>query len=52
MLDRYKTIIEKEKGKIDRLEDFERHPLAYPMKKIHKAHFVLMNIECRYRNFE
>lgn len=46
MLDRYKSIIEKEKGKIHRLEDFERHPLAYPINKIHKAHFVLMNIEC------
>jgi small subunit ribosomal protein S6 len=46
MIDRYKNIIEKEKGKIHRLEDLERHPLAYPIKKIHKAHFVLMNIEC------
>lgn len=46
MLDRYKGIIEKEKGKIHRLEDFERHPLSYPINKIHKAHFVLMNIEC------
>lgn len=46
MLDRYKSIIEKEKGKIHRLEDFERHPLAYPIDKIHKAHFVLMNVEC------
>ncbi len=46
MLDRYKSMIEKEKGKIHRLEDHERHPLAYPINKVHKAHFVLMNVEC------
>ncbi len=46
MVDRYKTTIEKASGKIHRLEDWGRRHLAYPIKKIHKAHYVLMNIEC------
>ncbi|MCF6202964.1 MAG: 30S ribosomal protein S6 [Methylococcaceae bacterium] len=46
MIDRYKTIIEDASGKIHRLEDWGRRHLAYPIKKIHKAHYVLMNIEC------
>lgn len=46
MIDRYKTIIESASGKIHRLEDWGRRQLAYPIKKIHKAHYVLMNIEC------
>ncbi|MEE9339211.1 MAG: 30S ribosomal protein S6 [Methylococcaceae bacterium] len=46
MIDRYKTIIEGASGKIHRLEDWGRRHLAYPIKKIHKAHYVLMNIEC------
>lgn len=43
---RYRDIIEKEGGAIHRLEDWGRRPLAYPINKIHKAHYVLMNIEC------
>ena len=46
MIDRYKSIIETSSGKIHRLEDWGRRHLAYPIKKIHKAHYVLMNIEC------
>ena len=46
MIERYKSIIETASGKIHRLEDWGRRHLAYPIKKIHKAHYVLMNIEC------
>jgi small subunit ribosomal protein S6 len=46
MIERYKSTIEATDGKIHRLEDWGRRHLAYPIKKIHKAHYVLMNIEC------
>jgi small subunit ribosomal protein S6 len=46
MIERYKALIEKNQGKIHRLEDWGRRQLAYPIKKVHKAHYVLMNIEC------
>lgn len=46
MLDRYKTTISEGNGVIHRLEDWGRRQLAYPINKIHKAHYVLMNIEC------
>ncbi len=46
MIDRYKATIEESSGKIHRLEDWGRRHLAYPIKKIHKAHYVLMNVEC------
>ena len=46
MIERYKATIEEASGKIHRLEDWGRRHLAYPIKKIHKAHYVLMNIEC------
>ena len=46
MIERYKSTIETASGKIHRLEDWGRRHLAYPIKKIHKAHYVLMNIEC------
>ena len=46
MLERYKTTITEGKGIIHRLEDWGRRQLAYPINKIHKAHYVLMNIEC------
>ncbi|MFZ2725209.1 MAG: 30S ribosomal protein S6 [Methylococcaceae bacterium] len=45
MLDRYKSLIEGAAGTIHRLEDWGRRHLAYPIKKIHKAHYVLMNVE-------
>ena len=46
MLERYRTMIEEKKGSIHRLEDWGRRQLAYPIVKLHKAHYVLMNIEC------
>ena len=46
MLDKYKAIISKDGGVIHRLEDWGRRQLAYPINKIHKAHYVLLNIEC------
>lgn len=46
MIDRYRTIIEGAQGHIHRLEDWGRRQLAYPISKLHKAHYVLMNIEC------
>jgi small subunit ribosomal protein S6 len=46
MIKRYKTLIEQNNGIIHRLEDWGRRQLAYPMNKVHKAHYVLMNIEC------
>jgi small subunit ribosomal protein S6 len=46
MVERYKSLIESASGTIHRLEDWGRRHLAYPIKKIHKAHYVLMNIEC------
>lgn len=45
MIERYKSEIEKSGGKIHRLEDWGRRQLAYPIEKIHKAHYVLMNVE-------
>jgi small subunit ribosomal protein S6 len=46
MLERYRGLIESASGKIHRLEDWGRRQLAYPISKVHKAHYVLMNIEC------
>lgn len=46
MVDRYRGIIEGGKGQIHRLEDWGRRQLAYPIQKVHKAHYVLMNVEC------
>ena len=46
MLERYRAIIEGSGGKIHRLEDWGRRQLAYPINKVHKAHYILMNIEC------
>jgi small subunit ribosomal protein S6 len=45
MLDRYRSLIQGAAGHIHRLEDWGRRQLAYPINKIHKAHYVLMNIE-------
>ncbi|CAG9000225.1 MAG: 30S ribosomal protein S6 [Candidatus Celerinatantimonas neptuna] len=45
MIERYTGIIEGHEGKIHRLEDWGRRQLAYPIEKLHKAHYVLMNIE-------
>ena len=46
MVERYRAMIEGPGGKIHRLEDWGRRQLAYPILKVHKAHYVLMNIEC------
>ena len=46
MVDRYRASIEADGGAIHRLEDWGRRQLAYPIQKLHKAHYVLMNIEC------
>jgi len=46
MTTRYRAIIESKQGKIYRLEDWGRRQLAYPINKLHKAHYVLMNVEC------
>ncbi|HEB99547.1 MAG TPA: 30S ribosomal protein S6 [Thiotrichales bacterium] len=46
MIERYRSTIESQGGKIHRLEDWGRRQLAYPIQKVHKAHYVLMNIEC------
>lgn len=46
MIERYRSVIEGAEGKIHRLEDWGRRQLAYPINKVHKAHYVLMNIEC------
>ena len=45
MLERYRSMIEEKGGSIHRLEDWGRRQLAYPVAKLHKAHYVLMNIE-------
>ena len=46
MVERYRATIENSGGTIHRLEDWGRRQLAYPINKIHKAHYVLMNVEC------
>lgn len=46
MIERYRSMIESDGGAIHRLEDWGRRQLAYPINKVHKAHYVLMNIEC------
>jgi len=46
MIDRYKATVEGSGGQVHRLEDWGRRQLAYPINKIHKAHYVLMNVEC------
>ena len=46
MLERYTSTIELGKGQVHRLEDWGRRQLAYPINKIHKAHYILMNIQC------
>lgn len=52
MIERYRAIIETDDGKIHRLEDWGRRQLAYPIAKAHKAHYVLMNIECNQANID
>jgi small subunit ribosomal protein S6 len=46
MVDRYRQMVTGRSGRIHRLEDWGRRQLAYPIEKVHKAHYVLMNLEC------
>ena len=46
MIERYKTLVAEQGGKIHRIEDWGRRQLAYPIEKLVKAHYVLLNIEC------
>ncbi len=46
MLERYRALIEQSGGSIHRLEDWGRRQLAYVINKVHKAHYIMMNIEC------
>ncbi len=46
MIERYRSMVEGGGGRIHRVEDWGRRQLAYPISKVHKAHYVLMNIEC------
>ncbi len=46
MIERYKGMVTARSGRIHRLEDWGRRQMAYPIQKMHKAHYVLMNVEC------
>ena len=48
MIERYKTLVAEQGGKVHRVEDWGRRQLAYPIEKLVKAHYVLMNIECTF----
>ena len=52
MIERYRATITAQGGQIHRLEDWGRRQLAYPIHKIHKAHYVLINIECNRETLE
>ena len=46
MIERYKALVAARQGNVHRIEDWGRRQMAYPIQKVHKAHYVLMNIEC------
>ena len=46
MIERYRSMVLSKGGKVHRLEDWGRRQMAFPIQKLHKAHYVLMNIEC------
>ena len=52
MIERYKGLVTADGGQIHRLEDWGRRQMAYPIQKVHKAHYVLMNIECGGKTLE
>lgn len=52
MVERYRSLVENANGKIHRLEDWGRRQLAYPIQKLHKAHYILMNVECAKETLE
>ena len=52
MVERYKKIVTDHGGKIHRFEDWGRRQLAYPIQKVYKAHYVLMNVECNQESLD
>ncbi|GAA3894758.1 30S ribosomal protein S6 [Halomonas cibimaris] len=52
MVERYTGIVTDNGGTVHRLEDWGRRHMAYPINKIHKAHYVLMNVECEGETLE
>ena len=52
MVERYRSTVLAKGGQIHRLEDWGRRQMAYPIQKMHKAHYVLMNIECNNETLE
>ena len=52
MIERYKTLVESQEGKIHRVEDWGRRQLAYQIQKVAKAHYVLMNVESEFAAIE
>ncbi|MBU6460263.1 MAG: 30S ribosomal protein S6 [Proteobacteria bacterium] len=52
MIERYRALVTGQGGQIHRLEDWGRRQLAYPIQKVHKAHYVLMNIECNQQSLD
>ncbi|MFA5677605.1 MAG: 30S ribosomal protein S6 [Pseudomonas sp.] len=52
MVERYTKLIEEDGGKVHRLEDWGRRQLAYPIDKIHKAHYIMLNVECSAKALE
>lgn len=52
MVARYRKLVTDHKGEVHRLEDWGRRQLAYSINKVHKAHYVLMNVECDYQAIE
>ncbi|MDR0771072.1 MAG: 30S ribosomal protein S6 [Burkholderiales bacterium] len=52
MAERYRTLVESRGGRVHRLEDWGRRQMAYPIQKMHKGHYALMNIECNLETLE
>lgn len=52
MIERYRSIIAADGGAVHRLEDWGRRQLEFPISKMHKAHYVLMNVECNAKALE
>jgi len=52
MNERYRGIIEKDGGTVHRMEDWGRRQLAYPINKVYKAHYILLNLECEHDTLE
>ncbi|MFN8985607.1 MAG: 30S ribosomal protein S6 [Burkholderiales bacterium] len=52
MIERYKALVSQGGGKVHRIEDWGRRQMAYPIAKVFKAHYVLMNIEINQATLE